>query len=51
MQTADPSDTVIERPSDLTPEWLTAAVGAGTVTAFTSERIGTGQMVSATGSG
>ena len=44
MQTADPNDTIIERPSDLTPEWLTAAVGAGTVTAFTSERIGTGQM-------
>jgi hypothetical protein len=35
---------VIERPSDLTAEWLTASVGAGTVTAFGYERIGTGQM-------
>jgi Ecdysteroid kinase-like family len=35
---------VIERPSDLTAEWLTAAVGAGNVTAFEYERIGTGQM-------
>ena len=35
---------VVERPSDLTAEWLTGAVGAGTVTAFDYERIGTGQM-------
>jgi Ecdysteroid kinase-like family len=35
---------VLERPSDLTVEWLTAAVGAGTVTSFDYERIGTGQM-------
>ena len=36
--------TGIERPQDLTAEWLTAAVGAGTVERFTTERIGTGQM-------
>lgn len=41
MQT---NDIVVERPGDLTCEWLTAAVGAGTVTAFSSDRIGTGQM-------
>lgn len=41
MQT---NDIVIERPSDLTPEWLTAVIGAGTVTAYTVDRIGTGQM-------
>jgi hypothetical protein len=35
---------VIERPSDLTAPWLTAAIGAGTVTDFAAERIGTGQM-------
>ena len=35
---------VIERPTDLTAEWLTAAIGAGTVTEFGCERIGTGQM-------
>lgn len=34
----------IERPSDLTASWLTAAIGAGVVTEFTVERIGTGQM-------
>ncbi len=34
----------LERPQDLTAEWLTAAVGAGTVERFTTERIGTGQM-------
>jgi hypothetical protein len=38
------NDIVIERPSDLTPEWLTAVIGAGTVTAYTVDRIGTGQM-------
>lgn len=38
------NDTVVERPGDLTPEWLTAVIGAGTVTDFTVERIGTGQM-------
>ncbi len=39
---ADP--TLIERPSDLTAEWLTAALGTGPVTAFSYDRIGTGQM-------
>ncbi|ORV61053.1 DUF7065 domain-containing protein [Mycobacterium gastri] len=38
------SERVIERPDDLTASWLTAAIGAGTVTDFTVERIGTGQM-------
>lgn len=35
---------VIERPGDLTAEWLTAAIGAGPVADFSVERIGTGQM-------
>ncbi len=35
---------LLERPADLTAEWLTAALGQGTVTAFTVDRIGTGQM-------
>ncbi|HKI43358.1 MAG TPA: phosphotransferase [Mycobacterium sp.] len=35
---------VIERPSDLTASWLTAAIGAGPVADFAVERIGTGQM-------
>ena len=35
---------MIERPDDLTADWLTQAVGAGTVTDFTVDRIGTGQM-------
>lgn len=39
-----PIDTLIERPADLTAEWLTTALGAGTVTDFAYERIGTGQM-------
>lgn len=39
-----PIDTLIERPADLTAEWLTTALGAGTVTDFGYERIGTGQM-------
>ncbi len=38
------TDQAIERPSDLTPEWLTATLRAGTVSDFTVERIGTGQM-------
>lgn len=37
-------DTDIERPDDLTAQWLTAAIGAGTVEQFSVERIGTGQM-------
>ena len=35
---------VIELPTDLTPDWLTATIGAGPVTDFAVERIGTGQM-------
>ncbi|PRC51869.1 phosphotransferase, partial [Mycobacterium sp. ITM-2017-0098] len=35
---------MIERPADLTTEWLTEAIGEGTVTDFTVDRIGTGQM-------
>jgi hypothetical protein len=35
---------VVERPSDLTAEWLTTAVDGGIVIGFTYERIGTGQM-------
>lgn len=35
---------VLDRPEDLTCDWLTAALGAGQVSAFTFERIGTGQM-------
>jgi hypothetical protein len=37
-------ETRIVRPHDLTAEWLTAAIGAGTVEQFGTERIGTGQM-------
>jgi len=36
--------TVIARPTDLSAEWLTAVLRAGTVTAFDCEPIGTGQM-------
>ena len=38
------SATEIGRPGDLTADWLTVAVGAGTVVDFSAERIGTGQM-------
>src|SRR5882757_1510864 len=38
------TDNVVERPADLTAGWLTAAMGAGDITDFTVERIGTGQM-------
>ena len=34
----------VERPEDLTAEWLTATLGAGRVDQFTVDRIGTGQM-------
>lgn len=34
----------VERPSDLTASWLSAAIGAGEVADFETERIGTGQM-------
>ncbi|MCV7343983.1 phosphotransferase [Mycolicibacterium rhodesiae] len=37
------NDIVIERPTDLTAGWLTAAIGFP-VTGFTVDRIGTGQM-------
>ena len=39
MHTTD----VVERPSDLTAEWLTSAIGTP-VAGFTVDRIGTGQM-------
>jgi hypothetical protein len=38
------TDNVVERPADLTAAWLTTAIGAGDITDFTVERIGTGQM-------
>ncbi len=38
------TEHIIERPGDLTPSWLTAAIGAGPVAEFAVERIGTGQM-------
>lgn len=41
---AHTADLLIERPADLTAEWLTMVLGAGPVTDFRSERIGTGQM-------
>lgn len=34
----------VERPADLTAQWLTANLGAGRVSGFTPQRIGTGQM-------
>jgi hypothetical protein len=38
------SPALVERPADLTAEWLTATIGSGEVSDFTFERIGTGQM-------
>ena len=38
------TDAPVERPDDLTADWLTATIGAGRVSGFTVERIGTGQM-------
>ncbi|CDO33532.1 DUF7064 domain-containing protein [Mycolicibacterium porcinum] len=35
---------VLDRPEDLTCEWLTTALGCGPVSGFSFERIGTGQM-------
>ena len=35
---------LIERPTDLTADWLTEAIGQGAVADFTVDRIGTGQM-------
>ncbi|MGA8332704.1 MAG: phosphotransferase, partial [Mycobacterium sp.] len=37
-------DAVVERPAELNAGWLTAVVGAGTITDFAAQRIGTGQM-------
>lgn len=41
---AHTADLVIERPTDLTADWLSAVLRAGVVADFTFERIGTGQM-------
>ena len=38
------ADSPVERPGDLTTDWLTGNLGAGRVGGFTVERIGTGQM-------
>lgn len=38
------TNAVVRDPSELTTEWLTEVLGAGPVTAFGVERIGTGQM-------
>ncbi len=38
------SSLLIERPADLTAEWLTEVIGCGTVDEFIVERVGTGQM-------
>jgi len=38
------ADAPVERPDDLTADWLTDNLGAGRVGGFTVERIGTGQM-------
>ncbi|MGV0744742.1 DUF7064 domain-containing protein [Mycolicibacterium sp. XJ870] len=37
-------NAVLERPDDLTCDWLSAALGSGPVVDFSFERIGTGQM-------
>jgi hypothetical protein len=37
-------DQVLERPDDLTASWLSDKIGAGVVTDFAVERVGTGQM-------
>jgi Ecdysteroid kinase-like family len=34
----------VRRPEDLSPDWLTSVLGGATVTSFTTEPIGTGQM-------
>ena len=44
LDVVDLKPSLLERPADLTTEWLTAVIGAGTVSAFTVDRIGTGQM-------
>lgn len=38
------TSALIERPDDLTLDWLTARIGAGQVSDFSFDRIGTGQM-------
>lgn len=38
------ADAPVERPDDLTADWLTENLGAGRVGGFTVEQIGTGQM-------
>ena len=38
------TETALERPSDLTAEWLADVLGTGPVGEFSCERIGTGQM-------
>ena len=38
------ADAPVERPDDLTADWLTDNLGAGRIGGFTVERIGTGQM-------
>ena len=38
------TEQIIERPTDLTPAWLSAMIGGGAVADFSVERIGTGQM-------
>ena len=38
------AESPVERPDDLTADWLTANLGSGRVGGFTVERIGTGQM-------
>ncbi|MGH7291186.1 MAG: phosphotransferase, partial [Myxococcota bacterium] len=43
MQTPQ-TNALVERPADLTADWLTAVIGAGEVSEFAFERIGTGQM-------
>jgi len=44
LRNAKPGEAVIERPGDLTVDWLTEAIGSGQVIDFTVDRIGTGQM-------
>ncbi|MGB2921191.1 MAG: phosphotransferase, partial [Mycobacterium sp.] len=41
---ARPADLLIERPADLSADWLTAILGQGRISGFTTEGIGTGQM-------
>src|SRR4051794_33932266 len=36
--------TPVERPEDVTPDWLQAVLGCGEIASIATERIGTGQM-------